>query len=129
MKHINKKIFAILSVFLITCAALSAYPKRIVSLSPAGTEVLFAVGAQDQIVARTKYCNYPEAVKDLPSVGGFSGSSLSIETILSYDPDFIYGTKGQHEQLAQQLSELGIEVYLSDGSSVESVINEIKYIG
>lgn len=98
---------------------------RIVSLSPAGTEILCAIGAESQIVARTNFCDFPKSIKEKPSVGGFSGETLSIETILFYKPDFVYGTKGIHDSIAGLLEQEGIPVYLSHVNSVEDVMNEI----
>ncbi|HBP09267.1 MAG TPA: iron ABC transporter, partial [Treponema sp.] len=71
-------------------------PQKIVCLSPSGAEILCALDSFDKIKARTDYCDYPEKLKSLPSVGGFDGKTLSIETILSYSPDFIYGSQGMH---------------------------------
>ena len=102
---------------------------RIVSLSPAGTEILCSVGAMEQIVARTDFCDFPKAIKEKPSVGGFSGETLSIETILYYKPDFVYGTKGIHDSISQVLEQAGVAVYLSDVKSTEDVLNEIAVIG
>src|SRR5574344_2355521 len=104
-------------------------PKRIVSLSPAGSEILCAVGAFNQIVARTDYCDYPADMKTLPSVGGFDGKTLSLETIVKQRPDFVYGSKGMHDYLVTPLKKLGIEVYLSDANSIDAVLKEISYIG
>ena len=104
-------------------------PDRIVSLSPAGTEILCAVGAENQIVARTDFCDFPKSIKAKPSVGGFSGETLSIETILSYKPDFVYGTAGVHDNIARLLEQSGVPVYLSRVNSVDDVLNEIAVLG
>lgn len=104
-------------------------PQRIVSLSPAGSEILCAVGAIDQIVARTDYCDYPEKLTALPTVGGFDGKTLSLEKIVSYKPDFVYGSKGMHDYLVPSLNKMGISVYLSDAKSLDAVYTEIAYIG
>lgn len=103
--------------------------KRIVSLSPAGSEILCAVGAEEQIVARTDFCNYPQSLLEKPSVGGFSGETLSVETILFYKPDFVYGTAGIHDSISQLLEQAGVPVYLSKVNSVQDVLNEIAVIG
>src|SRR5574344_1736654 len=104
-------------------------PKRIVSLSPAGSEILCAIGAYNQIVARTDYCDWPQEMASLPSVGGFDGKTLSLETIVKQKPDFVYGAKGMHDYMAAPLKKLGIAVYLSDANSIDAVLNEIAYIG
>ena len=101
---------------------------RVVSLSPSGTEILFALGLNDKLVARTDFCNYPEEAKKIDSVGGFDGKSFSIENILSFNPDFVYLTNVMHNHLINILEGLGIKVYLSDVNSIEDIYKEITEI-
>ena len=104
-------------------------PQRIVSLTPAGTEILCAIGAFDQLVARTDFCDYPAEVSSLPSVGGFDGKTLSIETILSYKPDFVYATQGMHDALLPLLKQQKVPYYLSYANSIDAILKEISDIG
>jgi len=55
-------------------------PERIVSLSPANTEIVFAIGAGDKVVGVTEYCDFPPQVKKIDKVGGFT--TPNIEAIL-----------------------------------------------
>ena len=105
-----------------------AVPQRIVSLSPAATEILFAVGAENQIVARTNLCNYPPEAQKLPAVGGFDGKLFSLENILSFKPDFVYLTDGMHDHLVEPLNAYGIKVYVSKAQSLDDVLGEIQTI-
>jgi len=105
------------------------YPKSIVALSPAAVEILYEVGAGFQIAAVTEYCDYPEAAKTKPVVGGFDGSTLSIEKILSFEPDFVYLTDGMHNFLIEPLTQYKIPYYLSKASSVKDIENEVLEIG
>jgi len=107
----------------------SKHAERIVSLSPAATEILCAVGAFSQIAARTDFCDYPAEVKMLSSVGGFDGKTLSIEKIISYKPDLVYATHGMHDYLVNTLRSYGIQVYISDASFVKDVLTEIADMG
>ena len=59
-------------------------PRRIVSLAPSVTEVLFAVGLGPRVVAVTSYCRYPPAVLALPTVGGYL--TPSYETLVAVKP-------------------------------------------
>ncbi|MBQ5999194.1 MAG: cobalamin-binding protein [Treponema sp.] len=104
-------------------------PERIVSLSPAGTEIICALDAMNQLVARTDFCDYPPEVSKLPSAGGFDGKIISLETVLSFEPDFVYLAEGIHDHLLPLLKQNGISYYLSNANSVESVINEILEVG
>ena len=62
---------------------------RIVSTAPANTELLFAVGAGDQVVGVTTYCNYPPEAKTRDKIGGFSAEAISMEKIVALKPDLV----------------------------------------
>ncbi|MGN0740331.1 MAG: ABC transporter substrate-binding protein [Treponema sp.] len=102
---------------------------RIVSLGPSATEILFAINAEKQIVARTDLCDYPAESKNIRSVGGFSGSTISLEAILSVEPDLVYLFAGMHDYLIQPLKNLGIKVFVSNANSIQAVKDEILEIG
>lgn len=60
---------------------------KIISLSPSTTEILFAIGAGDQIVANTRFCDFPEPSRRIPKVGSFS--QVDDEKILKFKPDLV----------------------------------------
>ena len=133
----KKKYF---TVFLFVClisalyarkpkAAESAYPKSIVALSPSAAEILFAVGAGDQVSAVSEFTDYPAEAATKPVVGGFDGKTLSIETIMSFKPDLVYLTEGMHNFLIATLESNGIAYYISKGESIASVEKEILDVG
>jgi hypothetical protein len=70
--------------------ALPAPPRRIVSLVPSVTEILFAIGAQAVLVGVTDFCDYPPEARKKPSVGGMVAPSL--ETIVALKPDLVVVT-------------------------------------
>ncbi|HPX27976.1 MAG TPA: cobalamin-binding protein [Treponemataceae bacterium] len=104
-------------------------PSRIVSLSPASTEILFALGAGDLVAARTDFCNYPAEAQNCPSVGGFDGKTFSLETVLAFAPDLVYLNTAMHGHLVQSLTELGIEIFASDAQSIPDIYTEILQVG
>lgn len=106
-----------------------SFPAKIVSLSPASSEILFAVGAESQIAAVSQFTDYPPEATKLPIVGGFDGKTLSIEKILSFNPDFVYMTDGMHNFLIDQLNQYSIRYYLSTANSINDVKKEIIEIG
>ena len=110
-------------------AASTGYPKSIVALSPSAAEILFAVGAGDQVSAVSEYTDYPAEAKAKPVVGGFDGKTLSIETIMSFKPDLVYLTEGMHNFLIATLESNGIAYYISKGESIASVEQEILDVG
>lgn len=133
----NKKYLSVFFVLLFVSAlyakkpktAESAYPKSIVALSPSAAEILFTIGAGDQVSAVSEFTDYPAEAKSKPVVGGFDGKTLSIETIMSYKPDLVYLTEGMHNFLISTLESNGIAYYISKGESIASVENEILEVG
>jgi len=103
-------------------------PKRIISLAPSITEVLFALGLQEKIAGVTDFCDYPEAALNKPKIGGFINPS--IEKIVSLKPDLIVGTRdGNRMEIIHRLSGLGFSVFLIDSKSFDGVIRTIGNIG
>lgn len=85
-----------------------AEPMRIVSLSPAVTEIVFALGRGDLLVGRTDFCQYPDEVANIESVGGIS--NLNIEKILALNPDLVISGSMIPQKAAEQLSALGVPI-------------------
>jgi len=110
-------------------AANDGYPKSIVALSPSAAEILFTIGAGDQVAAVSDFTDYPAEAAAKPVVGGFDGKTLSIETIMSFKPDLVYLTEGMHNFLISTLESNGIKYYISKGDSIASVENEILEVG
>ena len=109
--------------------AANGYPKSIVALSPSAAEILFTIGAGDQVSAVSEFTDFPEAAKAKPVVGGFDGKTLSLETIMSFKPDLVYLTEGMHNFLIATLEANGIAYYISKGDSIASVMTEILEVG
>ena len=105
------------------------YPaKRIVSLAPSITEILFALGLDDEIAAITNFCDYPEAVLNKPRIGGFVNPD--IEKIVSLKPDLIIGIRdGNRIDTVDRLNDSGLPVYLIDPKGFDGVMQTIKNIG
>jgi iron complex transport system substrate-binding protein len=89
---------------------LDGYPKSIVSISASTTEILFAVGAGDQVVGRDEYSTYPEAALNVPSVGAM-WDELPTEAILALQPDLVIAAQIISEDQVQALRDLGLKVY------------------
>jgi iron complex transport system substrate-binding protein len=83
----------------------SDVPERIVSLSPTATEMIFAIGANDLLVAVDDQSNYPPAALELPNE--LSGFEPNVEAIVSFDPDLVL-IGGDFTGLGDQLDALGI---------------------
>lgn len=104
-------------------------PERIVSLSPAATELLAEAGAISQIAARTDFCDYPQEVLQIESVGGFDGKSISQEKLLSFSPDLVCLTSRMHDYLTEFLENQKINFYILSQNSVSMILNDILTLG
>jgi len=100
---------------------------RIVSLAPANTEIAFAVGAGDKMVAGTSYDDYPAAAKSLPKIGDFANPS--VEKITSFNPDLVLAAGGIQAGLRNKLEKLGMQVYVVDPKTYDGVMSEIANVG
>ncbi|GAB4566520.1 MAG: ABC transporter substrate-binding protein [Anaerolineae bacterium] len=107
-----------------------ATPQRIVSLAPSNTEILFAVGAGDQVVGVTKYCDYPpEAPEGRTIVGGFSAKSISVETIVSLQPDLVLAAGAIQQPVIEALEQMQIPVIALDAATFDDVYANIRLVG
>lgn len=102
-------------------------PERIVSLSPATTEILFALGLGDKIVGITEFDDYPPEVKDIASVGGFNGPN--IEAIAVQKPDIVFASSLSGKANMETLQNLGIPVFMLDAKKLEQIYQSILQIG
>ena len=101
--------------------------EAIVSLAPANTEIAYAVGAGDKMVAGTSYDDYPEEAKALPKIGDFANPN--VEKIASYSPDLVLAAGGIQDKLRTKLEDLGMTVYVVDPTTYDAVIATIENIG
>ena len=107
---------------------LPASPRRIVSLVPSVTELLYAIGAQDALVGVTDFCDYPAEARRKPHVGDMISPNL--ETLVTLKPDLVVATRsGNREEIFDQLTRLGIPVYLVDPITVGDVLRLVSELG
>ena len=102
-------------------------PQRIVSLSPGNTEIIFAVGAGNRLVGVTTYCDYPDAARALPKVGGFYDPD--VETIILMQPDIVFTSGQMHLRVIQSLERAGIKVVAIEPQSMADVIKAVRLVG
>jgi iron complex transport system substrate-binding protein len=108
---------------------ISALPQRIVSLAPSNTEVLFAVGAGDQVVGVTEYCNYPPEVQNLEQVGGFSAKTISVEKIVALEPDLVLSVGEIQQPVIEALEQVNITVVALDPDTFDDVYASVGLVG
>ena len=101
---------------------------RVVAVSAAVCEILYAVGAGDTLVGRGTYCDYPAEVLDVPAVE--SGYDLNVEQILALEPQVVLmSTMAQSQEQIDALEAAGIQVVVSDAQDIAGVYTSIEMIG
>ncbi len=101
-------------------------PKRIVSMAPSLTEILYYLGLEDRIAGVTQFSYYPPEAAQKPNVGSYI--NLNAEKIVSLNPDLAIGTKdGNKPTTVRLLEQAGIPVYIVNPRNIEDVISMISH--
>lgn len=101
---------------------------RVVALSAADCEFLYAIGAGDALVGRGEYCDWPAEVLSLPAVQ--SGMDTNIEQIIQLQPQvLLMSTMAQTEEQIEALENAGIKVVVSDAQDIAGVYTALNMIG
>lgn len=108
--------------------ALDGPPKRIISLAPNITEILFALGLGDRIVGVTRYCDYPAEARMKEKIGGFLDPD--VERIKALGPDIVIAFRGNPLSVLRKLEEIGVPLFTLDiKNELASVPHMIALIG
>lgn len=103
-------------------------PQKVISVSPSITEMLYSLGLQDKLVARTNYCDYPAEVADVPSIGEMM--TPDIEQIISLEPDVVITSAHFDKDVLLKLEGVGIKVIeLYEESDVNGTYNMFETLG
>ena len=103
-------------------------PEKIISLSPAITEIVYALGQGDKLVGRTDYCDYPEEVVDIQSIGDLMDPN--IEKIVELEPDIAIASAHFSEEVLKKLEESGVKVIILYGEeSFDGTYEVIEKVG
>jgi len=113
--------------------SMDAFPNKIISLAPSTTEIVFALGLDDKIVAVSDYCDYPYnfsawiAAGNMSSIGDFSDPNM--EVIASLEPDLILATAGVQGETVGTLRDLGYKVLVLNPANIDGVMQNIELVG
>jgi iron complex transport system substrate-binding protein len=112
-----------------TSVEIDAEPETIVSLTPAATETLFAIGAGDRVVATDEGSDYPDEAVALPDVATFSG--VDVEKIVALEPDLVVagGVGFTAADAITRLRDLDVPVVVVYASTVDGVLKDIELLG
>lgn len=111
-----------------TTVRLKSEPRRVVSLAPSLTEVVFLLGQEGKLVGVTRYCNYPLQAKALPKVGGIADPD--IERIVAAAPDLVLcTTDGNPKEKVRALEEMGIPCFAVAPQDLSGIYAAIERVG
>ncbi len=103
-------------------------PTRIISLVPSQTELLYALGLNEEVVAQTLFCIHPQAQHLLkPRIGGTK--ALNIDKIKALEPHLIIGNKEENEQLQVDILMQNFPVWMSDIQNLDHALDMIEKVG
>ncbi len=102
-------------------------PRRIVSLSPANTEILFALGLDGKVVGVTNFCDYPPEAMEKETVGDFYPPD--IEKIVALDPDLIVATDIHRHDVIPALEDKGFTVFALAPQTLQEVLECLHKLG
>ena len=107
---------------------LASPARRIVSLAPNVTELLYAAGAGNFVVGAVAYSDYPEAAKSIPRVG--SGAGLDVEAIVALRPDLVIAWQtGNPSWQVERLIALGMPVFVTEPRHLDDVADMLERLG
>jgi iron complex transport system substrate-binding protein len=101
---------------------------RVISLAPHVTEMIYAAGGGDRLVAAVEYSDYPEAAKRLPRVG--SNRQIDMERVAALKPDLIVvWMHGSSERQIDQIRALGFPIFHSEPKKLDDIASNLQRIG
>jgi iron complex transport system substrate-binding protein len=103
-------------------------PRRIVSMAPNITEILFALGLGGRVAGVTRFCDWPPETKDIPKIGGLVDPN--VEVVRSLDPDLVIAFRGNPLRLVDRLRRLDVPVFVLDiGRGLDALFPLVEKIG
>lgn len=101
-------------------------PRRIVSLAPSNTEILFSLGLQSRVVGVTRFCNYPADAKKKPTVGDVN---ISVEKVISLKPDLVIGHGTLNDSTVRALESHKVRIVTLDPKTIDQAMRDILMVG
>lgn len=123
-----KTLFVLLAGLLVSQSVLAnSAPQRIISLAPHATEIAFAAGLGDKLIAATDHSDYPEEAKALERVANYQG--IKLERIVALQPDLIIAwPSGNPAKELDKLRKLGFEIYNSKTGTFEDIVHNLEQL-
>ena len=123
---ISKLFLPIFLIMMILPVTAWASPKRIISMTPVGTEILFALGQGDNIIGVTNFCDYPPEANKKPKMGDFA--ALNFESLMAMKTDLLL-LQDMHMQFTPQLDRLKIPYIVMKQNTIDEICDSITRLG
>lgn len=102
--------------------------QKVASLAPSNTEILFAIGAGAQVIARDSFSDFPEQALAVADIGGGFGE-IDTETLVSLEPDLVLAAEINPVENVQMLEDLGLKVfYLSNPKELDGLYENLRTV-
>ena len=121
----KKMVWLLLCILAVSIVFADAPPRRIVSLAPNITEIIYRIGAGELLVGRTEFCLYPPAVQRIPTVGGYL--NVDYEKIISLQPDLILMLP--NPDMERKLQMLNLRIFTVGNETLNDILQGIRAIG
>ncbi|MGO9572490.1 MAG: ABC transporter substrate-binding protein [Desulfomonilaceae bacterium] len=107
---------------------ISAFPKRVISLAPSLTEIVFDLGAGHTLVGRTARCNEPPDALKIQDVGAYMNPDL--ERVIALRPDLVLSPeRGIRKEVVDRLTELGILTFVDNSETLDDIVHSVNRLG
>jgi iron complex transport system substrate-binding protein len=107
-------------------AQAAGVPRRVVTLAPNLTEIVYALGAGDRLVGVSEYSDYPEAARAIPRVGGLE---VDAEKVAALHPDLVLAVaEGNAQGTVRALQAAGLPVTVTPSGSLDAVLESIRIV-
>jgi iron complex transport system substrate-binding protein len=111
-----------------TDVVIESEPKKIISVAPSITELVYALGKGDELLGRTDYCDYPAEAESVQSIGSLTDPN--IEKIIEIKPDIVIASTHFKDDVAKQLEDLGIKIVVfKDSKTIDGAYESINQLG
>jgi len=106
---------------------LTEKPERIISLAPANTEILFALGLEENVIGVTEYCNYPSEAEDKEKIGSYT--TPNIEKIVNLNPDLVLAAYGNPTGTVEALKRFNLTVVGLNARNLDEILYNLRLVG
>jgi len=102
-------------------------PERIISLAPSNTEILFALGLEENVIGVTEYCNYPPETEDKEKIGSYT--TPNIEKIVNLNPDLVLAAYGNPTGTVEALKRFNLTVVGLNARNLYEILYNLRLVG